>query len=375
MNKNPYEVLGVARDASDADIKRAYHKLVLKYHPDKNPGDKEAEEKFKDVNNAFDILKDPQKRAAYDRFGDAAFAGGNGASAGAGFGGNPFGNGAFHFDMGGGAGMDDILREAMRGFGFDMGAGPRGAAQNRAGRDLLDEVVIDLKDAYFGTTHTVNFSSKVNCEKCHGYGTADGKPAPVCSRCGGSGFVHTRQGFFAMETPCPECNGLGHKIDKKCSACDGTGAVNKSRSIDVKIPAGIEDGARLRLAGQGEAGANGAPAGDFYLDVRIRPDKRFVRNGADLITRVNVPFTTLALGGEIEIETIDDKKLSVKVPSGTQVGEKLRVRGHGMPTGRRDSFGDLYIDIAITIPTKLTEKQKKILGEFADTKSAKKGWF
>jgi molecular chaperone DnaJ len=375
MNKNPYEVLGVARDASDADIKRAYHKLVLKYHPDKNPGDKEAEEKFKDVNNAFDILKDPQKRAAYDRFGDAAFAGGNGASAGAGFGGNPFGNGAFHFDMGGGAGMDDILREAMRGFGFDMGAGPRGASQNRAGRDLLDEVVIDLRDAYFGTTHTVNFSSKVNCEKCHGYGTADGKPAPVCPRCGGSGFVHTRQGFFAMETPCPECNGLGHKIDKKCSACDGTGAVNKSRSIDVKIPAGIQDGARLRLAGQGEAGANGAPAGDFYLDVRIRPDKRFVRNGADLITRVDVPFTTLALGGEIEIETIDDKKLSVKVPSGTQVGEKLRVRGHGMPTGRRDSFGDLYIDIAITIPTKLTEKQKKILAEFAETKSAKKGWF
>ena len=375
MNKNPYEVLGVARDASDADIKRAYHKLVLKYHPDKNPGDKTAEEKFKEVNNAFDILKDPQKRAAYDRFGEAAFAGGNGASAGAGFGGNPFGNGAFHFDMGGGAGMDDILREAMRGFGFDMGGGARGAAQNRAGRDLLDEVVIDLRDAYFGTTHTVNFSSKVMCDKCHGYGTEDGKPAPTCSRCGGTGYVHARQGFFAVETPCPECNGLGHKIEKKCSACEGTGAVHKSRSIDVKIPAGIEDGARLRLAGQGEAGANGAPAGDFYLDVRVRPDKRFVRNGADLITRMDVPFTTLALGGEIEVETIDDKKLSVKVPAGTQVGEKLRVRGHGMPTGRRDSYGDLYIDIAITIPTKLTEKQKKILGEFAETKSAKKGWF
>ena len=374
MNKNPYEVLGVARDATDADIKRAYHKLVLKYHPDKNPGDKTAEEKFKEVNNAFDILKDPQKRAAYDRFGDAAFAGGNGASAGAGFGGNPFGNGAFHFDMGGGAGMDDILREAMRGFGFDMGGG-RGAAQNRAGRDLLDEVVIDLRDAYFGTTHTVNFSSKVTCDKCHGYGTADGKVAPTCSRCGGAGVVHTRQGFFAMETPCPECNGTGHKIDKKCTACDGSGAVHKSRSIDVKIPAGIEDGARLRLAGQGEAGINGAPAGDFYLDVRVRPDKRFVRNGADLITRIDVPFTTLALGGEIEVETIDDKKLSVKVPSGTQVGEKLRVRGHGMPTGRRDSFGDLYIDVAISIPTKLTEKQKKILTEFAETKSARKGWF
>ena len=350
MNKNPYEVLGVARDATDADIKRAYHKLVLKYHPDKNPGDKSAEEKFKEVNNAFDILKDPQKRAAYDRFGDAAFASGNGASAGAGFGGNPFGNGAFHFDMGGGAGMDDILREAMRGFGFDMGGG-RGAAQNRAGRD-----------ADFGTTHTVNFSSKVTCDKCHGYGTADGKPAPTCSRCGGTGYVHARQGFFAVETPCPECNGLGHKIDKKCSACDGTGATHKSRSIDVKIPAGIEDGARLRLAGQGEAGVNGAPAGDFYLDARVRPDKRFVRNGADLITRIDVPFTILALGGEIEVETIDDKKLSVKVPSGTQVGEKLRVRGHGMPTGRRDAFGDLYIDVAISIPTKLTEKQANYIG-------------
>lgn len=375
MNKNPYEVLGVARDASDADIKKAYHKLVMKYHPDKNPGDKSAEEKFKEVNNAFDILKDPQKRAAYDRFGDAAFAAGNGASAGAGFGGgNPFGNGAFHFNMGG-AGMEDILREAMRGFGFgDFGASA-GASAQRAGRDLLDEVVIDLRDAYFGTTHTVKFSSNVECEKCHGNGTADGKPAPACPRCGGSGYVHTRQGFFGMETPCPECNGLGRKIDKKCSECDGSGTVRKSRTLEVKIPAGIEDGARLRLAGQGEAGPNGGPAGDFYLDVRVRPDKRFERQGADLITRMDVPFTTLALGGEIEVETIDDKKLSVKVPAGTQVGEKLRVRGHGMPGRRVGSFGDLYIEIAIRIPTKLNEKQKKLLNEFAGTKSDKKGWF
>lgn len=378
MNTNPYEVLGVARDASDADIKKAYHKLVMKYHPDKNPGDKVAEEKFKEVNNAFDILKDPQKRAAYDRFGDAAFAGGNGASAGAGFGGaNPFGNGAFHFNMGGGAGMEDILREAMRGFGFGGfdGAGGASASQARAGRDLLDEVVIDLKDAYFGKTHTVKFTSNVACEKCHGFGTADGKQAPVCPRCGGTGYVHARQGFFAMETPCPDCNGLGHKIDKKCSACDGTGTVHKSRTIEVKIPAGVEDGTRLRLAGQGEAGANGAPAGDFYLDVRVKPDNRFMRQGVDLITRMEIPFTTLALGGEVDVQTIDDKTLSVKVPAGTQVGEKLRVRGHGMPGRRAGSFGDLYIDVAIKIPTKLSEKQKKILTEFADTKSEKKGWF
>ncbi len=376
MNKNPYEVLGVARDASDADIKRAYHKLVMKYHPDKNPDDKSAEEKFKEVNNAFDILKDPQKRAAYDRFGDAAFAGGNGASAGAGFGGgNPFGG----FGFGGGAGMEDILREAMRGFGFDGfgggGAGAsRGGAANNRGRDLLDEVVIDLRDAFFGKTHNVKFTTNVECEKCHGTGTADGKPAPTCPRCGGRGFVHTQQGFFAMQTPCPECNGLGHKIDKKCSQCDGTGTNQKSRTLDVKIPAGIEDGARLRLSGQGEAGAFGAPAGDFYLDVRVRPDKTFERMGNDLVMRMDVPFTTLALGGEIEIKTIDDKTLAVRVPAGTQVGERLRVRGHGMPT-HRGGFGDLYIEINMRVPTKLSEKQKKILSEFADTKSEKKGWF
>ncbi len=375
MNKNPYEVLGVARDAADADIKRAYHKLVMKYHPDKNPGDKDAEEKFKEINNAFDILKDPQKRAAYDRFGDAAFAGGNGASAGAGFGGgNPFGG----FGFGGGAGMEDILREAMRGFGFDgFGGGAsaaRGAANTR-GRDLLDEVVIDLRDAYFGKTHTVKFTTNVECEKCHGHGTADGTAAPICPRCGGRGFVHTQQGFFAMQTPCPECNGLGHKIDKKCSQCDGVGTTQKSRTLDVQIPAGIEDGARLRLAGQGEAGTMGAPAGDFYLDVRVRPDKVFERVGNDLIMRMDVPFVTLALGGEVEVKTIYDKTLAVRVPAGTQVGERLRVRGHGMPGRRAGSFGDMYIEINMRVPTKLSEKQKKILSEFAETKPEKKGWF
>ena len=288
MNKNPYEVLGVARDASDADIKKAYHKLVMQYHPDRNPGNKDAEEKFKEVNNAFDILKDPQKRAAYDRFGDAAFAGGNASGANPfGAGGNPFGNGAFHFNMGGGAGMDDILREAMRGFGFDMGGGARADAQRR-GRDLLDEVLIDLRDAYFGTTHTVKFTTNVECDKCHGFGTADGKEAPTCPRCGGTGYVRTSRGFFAMETPCPDCNGLGHKIDKKCTQCDGAGTVRKTRTLDVKIPAGVEDGARLRLAGQGEAGQNGAPAGDFYLDIHIRPDKRFVRDGFDNTRRYSV---------------------------------------------------------------------------------------
>lgn len=375
MNKNPYEVLGVARDASDADIKKAYHKLVMKYHPDKNPGDKSAEEKFKEVNNAFDILKDPQKRAAYDRFGDAAFAGGNGASAGAG---NPFGAGFGGFA--GGAGMDDILREAMRGFGFDgFGGfgGARGGMDMNRGRDLLDNVTISLRDAYFGTTHTVKFSSNVKCDKCNGNGTDDGKPAPVCSRCGGSGVIHARQGFFAVETPCPECNGLGRKISKKCSKCDGTGTVHKQRTLDVKIPAGVADGARLRLSGQGEAGQNGAAPGDFYIDVHVAADDKFERVGDDLIYRADVPFATLALGGEIDVPTIDDKNLSVKVAAGTQIGARLRVRGHGMPNPRRSgSFGDMYIEISMTVPTKLTEKQKKALAEFAGgSKSSKKSWF
>ncbi|MBR5354635.1 MAG: molecular chaperone DnaJ [Alphaproteobacteria bacterium] len=373
MNKNPYEVLGVARDASDTDIKKAYHKLVMKYHPDKNPGDKVAEEKFKEVNNAFDILKDPQKRAAYDRFGDAAFAGGNGASAGAGFNGNPFGNGSFHFNGGDMGGMEDILREAMRGFGF-AGGGFGGGQQQQRGRDLLDEVVIDLKDAYFGTTHTIKFSSNVKCEKCAGNGTADGKPAKTCPTCGGTGYVHTRQGFFAVETPCPDCQGLGKKIDKKCSACDGSGTVNKQRTLDVKIPAGIMDGARLRMAGMGEAAPNGGESGDFYIDIHIKPNKTFERIGNDLLMRKDLDFATLALGGEIEIETLDDKKLSIKIPSGTQVGEKLRIRGHGMPN-TRNGFGDLYLEIGIIIPKKLTEKQKKALAEFAGIKSDKKGWF
>lgn len=375
---NPYEILGVAKDASDADIKKAYHKLVMKYHPDKNPGDKTAEDKFKEVNNAFDILRDPQKRAAYDRFGDAAFAQGNGASAGAGgFAGNPFGDGAFQFNMGGMGGMEDIIREAMRGFGFD-GFGPAGqragAGMQRGGRDLLDEVAISLQDAYFGKTHTVKFTSNVKCEKCHGFGTANGEQAPVCERCGGSGVVHEQKGFFTVENPCPDCQGLGRKIDKKCSECDGTGSRHQQRTLDVKIPAGVEDGTRLRLAGQGEAGANGAPAGDFYLDIHVKPDKKFQRAGADLLMRETIPFTTLALGGDIEIETIDNKKLAVKVPSGTQVGERLRVRGHGMPKGR-NSFGDLYIEVKMDVPTKLNEKQKKALAEFANTKPDKKGFW
>ncbi len=376
MSKNPYEILGVNKNSSDAEIKRAYHKMVMKHHPDKNQGDKAAEEKFKEINNAFDILKDPQKKAAYDQFGDSAFAGGNGASSG--FGGNPFGGGGNPF--GGGAGMEDILREAMRGFGFGGGGNPfdGGGHQNaaRPGRDLLDEVVIDLKDAYFGKTHTVKFSSNVKCEKCNGYGTDDGKEAPVCGVCRGAGTVHRQKGFFTIEVPCSECDGLGHKIKKKCSACDASGVMHKQRTLDVEIPRGVADGTRLRLNGQGEAGMFGGKTGHFYLDIHIRANSKFERVGDDLILKQDVDFVTLALGGVTDIETIDDKKLEIKIPNGTQIGERLRVKGHGMPKyGRANSFGDLYVEINMPVPTKLNDKQKKALTEFSKLKSDKKGWF
>lgn len=412
MNKNPYETLGVAKSASDADIKKAYHRLVMKYHPDKNPGDKAAEEKFKEINNAFDILKDPQKRAAFDQFGSAAFAGGNGASAGAGgFGQSPFGAGAgggfngnpfegmngggFQFNMG--AGMEEALREAMRSFGFGgdftsgaspfgAGAGSRGFQENtpnHSGRDLLHDVQISLKEAFTGKTETIKFTVNTKCEKCGGHGTADGKEAPVCKTCGGSGTVRSRRGLFAMESVCPDCGGLGRKISKKCPVCEGLGVVQKRREIEVKIPAGVENGTRLRIRGAGEAGLLGAESGDLYVDVHVRPDEKFQREGNDLFMRAVVPFATLALGGEIEVQTIDDKKLSVKIPAGTQINERMRVRGHGMPVSRKPiveslkptNFGDLYIDIETEVPTRLTEKQKKALQEFSGAENKKKGWF
>jgi molecular chaperone DnaJ len=390
-NMNPYEILGVAKDADDAAIKRAYRKQVLKYHPDKNPGDKAAEEKFKEINNAFDVLKDPQKRAAYDRFGASAFAGGNGASAGAGgmgggagFNGNPFGGGAggFHFeDIDLSGMMDEMLRGmggagGASGFNFGsgfsgggFGSGQRGPATFR-GRDLLHQVTISLRQAYNGKTETIKFSTNVKCEKCRGNGTADGTIAPICKTCGGTGVIRRRNGLFVSESPCPECHGLGRVIKNPCDQCGGSGVVNKNRELEVKIPAGVTDGARLRLAGQGEAAPlNGTP-GDFYIDVHVTADKVFEREGDDLFMRADVPFATLAMGGEVEIETIDDKKLDVKIPGGTQVGERLRVRGQGMKSGTER--GDLYMEINTIVPKRLTEKQREALREFSGIAPEKK---
>jgi molecular chaperone DnaJ len=371
---NPYEALGVAKNATDAEIKAAYRKLVMKYHPDKNAGDKAAEEKFKQINNAFDILKDPQKKAAYDQYGAAAFAGGNGASARAGgFEGNPFGDG-FEFNFGGGrfSNMDDVMDEFMRSFG--MGGRQSGPAEVR-GRDLLHDIEIDLRDAYAGKTETIKFVSNVRCERCNGNGTADGKQAQTCKTCRGSGTVHRRNGIFMSEAQCPECNGLGRIIKNKCASCDSLGVMRKNRTLEVKIPAGVHDGARLRLAGQGEAGMFGASAGDFYIDIHIRPDEIFKRVDDNLYMQKIIPFATLALGGETDIYTISDKKMSLKIPAGTQIEERLRMKGLGMPkAGRNGEFGDLYVEIKTSVPKNLSAKQKKALEEFAGTETKKKGW-
>jgi len=356
--KDPYEILGVGKNASDAEIKAAYRKQVLKYHPDKNAGDKAAEEKFKEINNAFDVLKDPQKKAAYDRYGAAAFGAGNGASAGTGanpFGGGNFGGG-FGFDMND-FNMSEMMDEVLRDFGFDMGGHGRGA-RNTRGRDMLHEVVLDLEDAYSGKTETIRFSSDVRCEKCGGTGTRDGRPAPTCETCGGRGRIRARNGIFMTERPCPDCGGTGRKIRDKCAECDGAGTIHKRREIKIEIPAGVTDGERLRLKGQGEAAPLGGETGDFYIDVRIRPHPIFHRHGADLGMTIKVDFATLTLGGDTEIKTLDGKKLDVKIPAGTQVGERLRVRGKGMPGG------DLYLEIETTIPTRLSRRQRQLLEEF-----------
>lgn len=378
MNKNPYEVLGVARDANDADIKKAYHKLVMQYHPDKNPDDKAAEEKFKEVNNAFDILKDPQKRAAYDQFGSAAFGNGNGASAGGFGGGNPFEG--FEFNFGGGngfTGMSDIIDEALKNFGFG-GAGARGSARARPaemrGRDLLHETTITLKDAYHGKTEKVKFSTNIKCEKCDGHGTADGKPAPTCEHCSGSGFVRVRRGLFITESACPECHGTGRTIKNPCSDCDGAGVLYRQQTVDVTIPAGIMDGTRIQIKGKGEAAPLGGTPGDLYVDVHIKDDAVFERDGNNLVMQVIVPFSVLALGGEITVSDIDGNEIPLKISAGTQINESLKIRGKGMPS-RGGHHGDLFVVMKTEVPKRLSEKQKKALAEYAGVEKGKKGWF
>lgn len=361
-----YETLGVAKTASADEIKKAYRKLAMQYHPDRNPDNKEAEAKFKDINEAYEVLKDEQKRAAYDRYGHQAFAGGMGGTGGA----NPF-NG-FDFT---GAGFADVFSDIFSEFTGQGRSRQRSYAVK--GDDIRYDVVLNLEEAYSGIEKEINITTSKECEHCHGHGTADGKEAPVCATCGGSGKVRTQQGgFFVFETTCPQCRGAGRVVTDKCKKCRGSGKEKLEKALKIKIPAGIENGTRMRVAGEGEAGKRGGPKGDLYIFVSVRPHKTYERDGADLFTETPISMAKAALGGKFILKGIDNEELNVEVKPGTQPGDRLRLRGKGMRYMNSDRRGDLYVQFKVVIPSKLTDKQKDCLKQFEEeaTEEEKSFW-
>ncbi len=356
-----YEVLGVSREAPEDELKKAYRKLAMVYHPDRNQGDKEAEAKFKELNEAYDVLKDAEKRAAYDRFGHAAFEGGGGPGGGGGGGGNPFG-----------AGFEDIFEEMFGRFG---GGGGRGRQRQASGRgaDLRTTVEISLEDAFAGTKSTVRVPSSVSCEACNGSGAEAGSTtAQTCPTCQGAGKVRAQQGFFLIERTCPTCSGQGRIIKNPCKVCQGAGRVQRDRTLNVSIPAGVEDGTRIRLGGEGEAGLRGAPAGDLYVDVGIRQHPIFQRDGANIFVRVPLRMTQAALGGAVEVPVIDGSRARVTIPAGTQAGDQFRLRAKGFSVLRSATRGDMYVQVSVETPQNLSKRQRELLEEF-EAEAAKGG--
>lgn len=347
-----YTLLNVSKTASQEEIKRSFRKLAMQYHPDRNPGDKEAEQKFKEINEAYEVLKDEQKRAAYDRYGHEAFSSGMG-------GGNPFGGG-FNFNA---EDLSDIFSSMFSDF---MGGGrPQNPTGPQRGKDLRYNLEISLEEAFHGVEKEITVQTTEACEKCHGHGTADGKEADVCPTCRGTGKVHTRQGgFFIMETTCPQCRGEGRIIKDKCKDCGGRGTVRVEKSLKVKIPAGIEDNVRMRVSHAGEAGKRGGEQGDLYVFVSIKEHKLYERDGKDLYTAMPVSMACAALGGQMEIPGIDGEKVLIKIPEGTQTGSKLRIKGEGMRIMDSERRGDLFVILNVETPTNLTAKQKELLEEF-----------
>ncbi|AQT43803.1 molecular chaperone DnaJ [Bartonella apihabitans] len=351
MKIDYYETLGVSRECDEKTLKSAFRKLAMRYHPDRNPGDKEAEQKFKEIGEAYEVLKDPQKRAAYDRFGHAAFENGGGG------GGNPFGRGGFAA-----GGFSDIFEDF---FGEMMGGARRKRADGRErGADLSYNMEVTLEEAYHGKTAQIRVPGSITCDLCSGTGAKKGSKPQPCATCGGTGRVRSAQGFFSIERTCPTCQGRGETIKDPCPKCHGQGRIEEERTLTVNIPAGIEDGTRIRLAGEGDAGSHGGPAGDLYIFLSIKPHEFFQRDGADLYCRVPISMTTAALGGEFEVSTLDGLKTRVKVPEGTQNGRQFRLKGKGMPVLRQQAMGDLYIQVAIETPQKLSKRQRELLEEF-----------
>ncbi len=367
--KDLYEILGVKKGARADELKRAYRKLAMQYHPDRNQGDAQAEQKFKEVSHAYDILKDDEKRAAYDRFGHAAFEGGSGGPRG--------GAGGFSFNFGGG--FSDIFEEM---FGEAMGmGGKRGRGSSGRGADLRYNMELTLEQAFNGSQVTIQVPTSQPCEACGGTGAAEGTVPTTCPTCRGVGKVRAQQGFFTIERTCPTCGGIGKVIETPCKHCGGTGRTQKEKTLKVDIPAGVDDGTRIRLSGDGEAGLQGGQPGDLYIFLSIKGHRLFQRDGADLYCRVPIPMTRAALGGTLEVPTIEGSKARVTVPEGTQSGTQFKLRGKGMSVLRSAQRGDMFVQVDVETPVKLSKKQKELLqafedmGEHESAHPESKGWF
>lgn len=350
-----YEVLGVPRSASEADIKRAYRQLAMKYHPDRNPGDPTAEAKFKEINEAYEVLKDPQKRAAYDQFGHRAFEPGMGPGPSAGF------DFASFADV-----FDDLFGDILGGGARRRGTGARGA-------DLRYNLTLTLEEAFTGKQAQIRVPTAVVCEACRGSGSEGGAEPSICPTCRGMGRVRTQQGFFTIERTCPTCMGSGRTITNPCRICGGAGRVQREKTLLVTIPAGVEDGTRIRLAGEGEAGLRGGAPGDLYIFVSVAPHRMFRRDGTTLYCRVPIPMVTAALGGSVEVPGIDGERIEIAVPAGTQTGKQVRLKGKGMTALNGRGRGDLIVELVVETPVNLTKRQIELLREFEKAGKSAKG--
>ncbi len=361
MSKNYYDTLGVSKTAPADEIKKAYRKLAMKYHPDQNKGDATAEEKFKELNEAYDVLKDPQKKAAYDQYGHDAFTQAGGGGAG-GMGGGPGGMGG----MGGGFGNFADIFEDMFGGGMGGGGGGRANGPMR-GADMQFQMDITLEDAFKGKESKIRVPSIETCGSCKGSGSEDKGGSQDCPSCNGNGRVRAQQGFFTIERTCPTCNGEGKIIKNPCKVCHGNGRVKKDKTLQVNIPAGIDQGRRIRLAGEGEAGYKGGPPGDLYVLIGVKSHKFFKRDGANLYCRVPIKMTTAVMGSSLEVPTIDGGKSKVRIPEGTQTGQQFRLKGKGMTILKSSNRGDMFIEVYVETPVNLDKKQKKIVQELDET--------
>jgi len=347
-----YEILGVPRTASAEELKKAYRSKAKELHPDRNSDNPQAEAQFKEVNEAYDTLKDADKKAAYDRFGHAAFEGGRG----------PGGGGAGQGDFA--SAFSDVFEDLFGDFMGGRGGAGGGRSRAQRGSDLRYNLRVSLEDAYGGIQKTINVPASVACEVCRGTGAEGGAEPVTCPTCSGMGKVRAQQGFFTVERTCPTCAGVGQIIKNPCRACGGAGRIEKERALSVNIPAGVETGTRIRLAGEGEAGLRGGPTGDLYIFIEVKDHPIFQRDGVHLFCRVPVSITAAALGGEVEVPTIDGGKSRVKVPAGSQTGKQMRLRAKGMPALRGGGSGDMLIELAVETPVNLTGRQRELLREF-----------